>query len=152
MHIKNASNNMVFTALSGNDIIFQEVADRWFTCDGGSDEIIFFRGVEFNADVLIDQGKAIRSHDTQECGFFVTNSGEAVGAHGTIQIPVQDSLTPSMSVLDTAFGSAQGSIGIYNTSSATPVLAIKTRSGGGGEWILLAVPDAGGNVVGDHIN
>lgn len=77
------------------------------------------------------------------------NVSFTVGANGTLAIPVQASLTPTLASLDTAFGTHNGAIGLYNTSDANVVLAIRGRSD---EWVLLAIPDAGGTVTGDHIN
>ena len=104
---------------------------------------------KLNTDVRLDGGKRIRSDSSTEIGYYVTNATSTIGTAGTNQIPVVVSITPSVANFDAAFGSEIGCMGMYNTTTATPVLAIKNLAA---EWVLLAIPDAGGNVLGDHIN
>jgi len=57
----------------------------------------------------------------------------------------------NLSNLDAAFGSAIGSMGIFNTSAATVNVGFKSRSD---EWVVIAINSGGGNntVTGEHFN
>ena len=105
--------------------------------------------IEILTDVRIDDSQAIRAESGGETGFFVTDTSVGIGTAGSNQIPVVASLTPSAANFDSAFGSAIGCVGMYNTSNALVNVAFKNLSG---TWVVLAIPDNGGNVLGDHIN
>jgi len=132
-----------FDVPSGGDMKFREAGTEFWRLDGGANVSIFSRDIELDGT-----NRAIRAFDGTEIGFFVKNGGETVGTAGSIQMPVVASLTPTVSSLNSAFGSAIGCFGMYNTSASIVNMAIKNLSG---EWVLLAFPDAGGNVLSDHI-
>lgn len=103
----------------------------------------------FDDDIIIDNGSRIRSNDSTEIGYFVTNATSSIGTAGTNQVPVVPSIgSPSNSTFNSAFGSEIGCMGVYNTSSSFKNIAIKVLSG---TWLVLACPDSGGNVISDFI-
>tara|TARA_R110002167_G_scaffold230102_1_gene435287 strand:- start:265 stop:2199 length:1935 start_codon:yes stop_codon:yes gene_type:complete len=126
-----ATNDLTITVPSGGDIEFQEAGTNFFVCDGGSNEIIFSRGVEFNEDTLVDSGSMIRSHDSIECGFSVSKLADvaSIGTEGTVQIPFKSSFSGSRSATDTDFGNGHACIGIME-SAGTPYLMVKSSNGG----------------------
>jgi hypothetical protein len=131
-----ATNDLTITVPSGGDIEFDEAGTKFFHCDGGSNEIIFARGVEFNQDTLVDGGKFIRSHDATECGFSVastSNVASSVGTEGTIQIPRNNGFSGTGSAADNDFGDGVGCIGIMEVSNV-PHLCIRNSSGW---WYML---------------
>ncbi len=99
-------------------------------------------------NVLLDGGKRIRSDDSSEIGFFVTNFTGSVGTAGSNQSPVIPTMSATVSNMDNSFGSEIGCHGVFNTSNSFINIAWKI---GASEWLILACPDAGGNVVSDHI-
>lgn len=99
-------------------------------------------------DILLDGGQRIRSQDSTEIGIFVTNFTGSIGTAGSNQSPVVGSLTSTVANLDAAFGDVIGAHGVYNTGAAFINIAFKVAAG---EWLVLACPDAGGNVISDHI-
>lgn len=99
-------------------------------------------------DVLLDGGQRIRSDDSTEIGFFVTNFTGSVGVAGSNQSPVVPVSSSTVASLDAIFGSAIGCHGVYNTGSSLINVAWKVAAS---EWLILACPDAGGNVISDHI-
>ena len=129
--------------ISGNDIIFQAGGAPGGRYDGGITKWVFEK------DVLLDSGSRIRSFDSTEIGLFVTNFTGSVGTAGSNQGPSIPSLTPSKANLDNTFGSAVGCWGVFNTSTAFVNVAWKDRSD---EWVVIAIPDGGGNVLGEHFN
>ena len=126
-----ATNDLTITVPSGGDIEFQEAGTNFFVCDGGSNEIIFTRGVEFNQDTLVDSGSMIRSHDSIECGFSVSKLADvaSIGTEGTMQIPWLGTFSGSRSATDTDFGNGHACIGIME-SAGTPYLMVKSSNGG----------------------
>jgi hypothetical protein len=129
--IYNSGSDIVTNGASGGDIKFQEAGTDFFVCDGGSDEIIFSRGVEFNEDTLVDSGSMIRSHDSIECGFSVSKLADvaSIGTEGTMQIPWLGTFSGSRSATDTDFGNGHACIGIME-SAGTPYLMVKSSNGG----------------------
>ena len=124
MHIKNASNNMVFTGTSGNDIVFNQGLSEFFRCDGGLSQITFGSSyiTEFNNDIKIDNGSVIRSNDTVEIGYFVTNYTGSTGTRGSNQSPYLISTTKyttgqTNAILDGYFGAVNGAHGVQYDSS-----------------------------------
>lgn len=111
-----------------------------------SDAINFLGTVQ--TDILLDGGQRIRSDNSTEIGIFVTNFTGSVGTAGSNQSPVVASLTSTVANLDAAFGDVIGAHGVYNTGSAFINIAFKVAAS---EWLVLACPDAGGNVISDHI-
>lgn len=77
------------------------------------------------------------------------NVSYTVGSSGTLAMPVEPSLSPTLATLNAAFGTHDGAMGIFDTSAANVIVAIRARSD---EWILLSVPSGGGTVLGEHIN
>lgn len=137
------ASDLIFEVPSGGQMFMREAGTTFWTLDGVNNINLFSR------DVHLTAGEAIRADSATEIGYFVTNSTAGVGTRGTMQIPVEPSLTPTIANLNSAFGAVDGAIGLYNTSSANVVLAIRARSD---EWVLIAIPDSGGTVTGDHIN
>lgn len=99
-------------------------------------------------DILLDGGQRIRSDDGTEIGFFVTNFTGSVGSAGSNQSPVIPTMSATVSNMDNSFGSEIGCHGVFNTSNSFINIAWKI---GASEWLVLACPDAGGNVISDHI-
>ena len=129
--IYSSGSDIITYAPSGGDIKFQEAGNNFFVCDGGSNEIIFTRGVEFNEDTLVDSGSMIRSHDSIECGFSVSKLADvaSIGTEGTMQIPWLGTFSGSRSATDTDFGNGHACIGIME-SAGTPYLMVKSSNGG----------------------
>jgi len=119
------------TTLAGLAVLSQE----WF-------------GVNTFPGILINGGQKIRSNNSTEIGFFVTNATSSIGTAGTNQVPVVPSLSSTVANLDAAFGSEIGCKGVYNTSAAFKNIAFKVLSG---TWLVLACPDSGGTVISDFI-
>ena len=134
--------DLVFEVPSSGNMFFRENGTNFWELDGDNNICKFYRDIELTA------AEAIRANSSTEIGYFVTNTSASVGSAGTMQMPVVASLTPTVANLNAAFGSAIGSYGLYNTSNAIVNMAIKNLSG---EWVLLAFPDAGGNVLSDHV-
>jgi len=99
-------------------------------------------------DILLDGGQRIRSDDSTEIGFFVTNFTGSVGIAGSNQSPVIPTMSATVANMDNSFGSEIGCHGVFNTSNAFINIAWKI---GASEWLVLACPDAGGTVISDHI-
>ena len=99
-------------------------------------------------DILLDGGQRIRSDDSTEIGFFVTNFTGSVGSAGSNQSPVIPTMSATVANMDNSFGSEIGCHGVFNTSNSFINIAWKI---GASEWLVLACPDAGGNVISDHI-
>jgi len=127
-YITSTASNMEFVVPSTGDIIFSEAGTDFLICDGGSNEVIFYRGVEFNVDTLIDSGSVIKSHDTIECGFQVTNDTFSTGTEGTMQIPWLGSSPGTASAANTDFGSGVGCIAIVELGGV-PQLILRANDG-----------------------
>lgn len=133
--IQSSGNDIIISTVSGGDVKIQENGTDFVVFDGGTNEIIFNRGVEFNQDALMDGGNVFRSHDSTEIGFMVTNSTVSTGTEGTVQIPWLSGFSGTGSNADTDFGGARGCIGIME-SGGTPYLVIRNNSG----WWYMLTP------------
>jgi len=145
------TDQLILTA--GTTLTLNSLGD--FTLQNGGSSIFSYDDSDeeftFEKDIKLDNGTKIKSNDSTEIGFRVTNSSESIGSQGTNQIPVQTSISsPTAALLDAAFGSAVGDEGVYNTGSAFTVRATKIIASPS-TWMLMAVPDGGGNVLGDKI-
>ncbi len=134
--------DMIVEVPSGGNMFFREAGTNFWELDGDSNQCVFYR------DIALTSGEAIRSHQGAEIGFFVTNTTVAVGSAGSMQIPTTTTTIGSNSQLNTAFGSAIGCMGIYDTDTSVPILAIKIQSN---KWALITFPDNAITVVGDHV-
>ena len=132
--IKITGNNITYQVPSGADHIFEEGNFEFLRMNGGTNNI------EFERNIVLNNGRSVRSDSASEIGFFVTNSTSATGTQGTIQIPtstVQGVTTASLNLL---FGSAIGCIGFVGQGQSTTSLAIKNTSN---SWVLITLPSSG---------
>jgi hypothetical protein len=141
--LKANGNDLELEIMSGNNILITDNGTQFVRFDGGSNVSVFSR------DITLDGMSRIRSFDSQEIGLFVTNHTGSIGTSGSNQMPADPDLQPSLSTLNNTFGSAIGCMGIFNTAKAFVNIAIKSRSS---EWVVLAIPNSSGPVLGNHIN
>ncbi len=64
-----------------------------------------------NEDIFLDNGSRIRSNDSTEIGFFVTNATSSVGSAGSNQCPTSQSISTSCSNFEAAFVIVVGCMG-----------------------------------------
>jgi len=128
---KSVSNNFEIVTSSGDDIIFRENLTEFFRCDGGNNEIVFERNIRIN-------NENITAFNSTEIGYFVTNFLGSAGDEGSNQIPLKTAniSSPTIALLNSAFGSATGCMGIYNAASSSPVFAMKTNST---LWVIMSM-------------
>jgi hypothetical protein len=95
--------------------------------DSVSDSISL--GGRIVTDIKIDSGNVIKSYDTQEIGYQVTNGTQTVGLKGSLESPVYGTVTVSKSTLDTQFGNLSGNFGFIDTGSGNITLYFRQADG-----------------------
>ncbi|MEE9409329.1 MAG: hypothetical protein V3V41_00190 [Candidatus Heimdallarchaeota archaeon] len=91
-----------------------------------SSDNIFIQG-NIDTTIRVDGGNQVRSHDSTEMGFKVTNNTGATGSLGSIQIPHTTTQTTNSGTLDGFFGSFNGAIGLTHASLANPRFWVKAN-------------------------
>ena len=71
----------------------------------------------------------IKSYDSTEIGYQVTNGSQTVGAQGSMQAPVYSTVTVSKTTLDTQFGNLSGNFGFIDTGSGNITLYFRQADG-----------------------
>lgn len=94
--------------------------------DTGADAINIVGNVD--TDIHMDAGKVIKSYDSQECGFQVTNDSITTGTEGTIQLPWLGTSSTTKAAADTDFGNATACCGI-NEIGGTPTFLVRKSDG-----------------------
>lgn len=94
--------------------------------DTGADAINIVGNVD--TDIHIDGGNVIKSYDSQEMGFQVTNDSITTGTEGTIQLPWLGSSSTTKAAADTDFGNATACCGI-NEIGGTPTFLVRKSDG-----------------------
>jgi len=134
--------DLIFEIPSLGSMFFRENGTPFWELDGANNIIIFSRDIELTT------GEAIRANSTGEIGYFVTNTSVAVGSAGSLQMPREATSASTNAALNAIFGSEIGCMGVYNVASANINFAIKVNAS---EWVVFAMPDAGGTVISDHV-
>ena len=134
LEIKSSGSNMVYQVPSGDDHIFEEGNFEFMRMNGGTNNI------EFERNLVLNNGRSIRSDSSAEIGFFVTNSTSATGSQGSMQIPTSTAQGVTTASLNLLFGSALGCIGFLGLGQSTTSLAIKNTSS---SWTLITLPSSG---------
>lgn len=98
-----------------------------FLGDNTSDQI-FLTG-RIMSHIKLDSGGVIKSYDTQEIGYQVTNGTQTVGLKGSLESPVYGTVTVSKSTLDTQFGNLSGNFGFIDTGSGNITLYFRQADG-----------------------
>jgi len=135
--------DLEFEVPSGGDMKFREAGTEFWRLDGGANVSVFSRDIELDGS-----NRAIRAFDGTEIGFFVTNTGAAVGAQGSLQIPTDNSGVGNAAQANSDFGSALGCQGLYLSGGggADPVYMVKislTTPTSAGTWQALLYNAAG---------
>ena len=132
--IKPSGSNIVYQVPSGDDHVFEEGNFEFMRMNGGTNNI------EFERNIVLNNGRSIRSDSSAEIGFFVTDDTDATGSRGSIQIPTSSTQTVSSSILNARFGGAIGCIGFIGQGGTATGLAIKNTSS---NWVVLTFPSDG---------
>ncbi len=111
--------DLEFKVPSLGDMKFIEDITQFWRLDGGENQSIFSR------DIALTTAESIRADGTGEIGFWVTNTTSAVGAFGTMQMPVDTGSASNAAGADADFGNKVGCFGLYLSSGGTPIFVIK---------------------------
>ena len=89
--------------------------------------------IDFNGTVVSDitllGDKVIRSSNSTEIGYLVTNDTGSAGSEGTVQIPTTTSAPGTAAVADSRFGAYHGAMGVQDTGSGSISLFVRQTDG-----------------------
>ncbi len=102
--------------------------------DGATDTVSINGFID--TDVRIVGDGVVKSNDSTEIGFLVTNDSGSAGSEGTIQVPTTTTAPGTASVADTRFGAYHGAIGIQDTGSGSVFLYVRQSDG---KWAGVAM-------------
>lgn len=127
------------------DIVQNKTVQQTFS--GAGTSLVVTNQATFNGDVNLGGGnvlsdisllgdKVIRSSNTTEIGYLVTNDSGSAGSEGTIQIPTTTTAPGTAAVADSRFGAYFGAIGIQDIGVGSPILLVRQNDG---SWCGVAM-------------
>jgi len=102
--------------------------------NSSTDDLIMNGTVATDISLLGD--KVIRSSNTTEIGYLVTNDTGTAGSEGTVQIPTTTSAPGTAAVADSRFGAYHGAMGIQDTGSGSLFLYVRQSDG---NWAVASL-------------
>lgn len=149
------ANGIIINVPTGDDLNFRENGTNFFVADEAvtflssnttsinsaivnlgivSTSNINFVG-RINTDIRIDSAHMIKSQDSAEIGFLVTDDSGSTGSKGTIQMPTNTSAPGTASNANGLWGAFFGAFGYYDPGSGvTAFLYIKQANG---DWSVF---------------
>lgn len=109
---------VVATSAFSNDVTFGST---------NADVVVFVSKINSNMGIV--GGNVIKSNDTTEIGFQVTNGSLSVGSVGSIILPISSTVTTSKSTLDGLYGNLPGAAGILDSGSGSLTLWVRQSNG-----------------------